>query len=50
GADLERAGERVGTRLNEIEAHREQERAAQHEKVHDVERSQRQRTHNGPSL
>ncbi|WP_153275443.1 hypothetical protein, partial [Salmonella enterica] len=40
----------VVTRLNVIEAHREQERAAQHQKALELERSQRQRTYNGPSL
>ncbi|EBK8075316.1 nuclease [Salmonella enterica] len=45
GAEFERAAAPVVVRLNGIEAHREQARAAQH-----LERSQRQRTYNGPSL
>ncbi len=50
GAEFERAAAPVVTRLNVIEAHREQERAAQHQKALELERSQRQRTYNGPSL
>ncbi|ECB3955401.1 nuclease [Salmonella enterica subsp. enterica serovar Newport] len=45
GAEFERAAAPVVVRLNGIEAHREKARAAQH-----LERSQRQRTYNGPSL
>lgn len=40
----------VVERLNAIEAHRQQERAAQHHKALELERSQRQRTYDGPSL
>jgi len=36
--------------MNGIEAHREQQRAAQHQKALELERSQRQRTYDGPSL
>ncbi|EDI1714615.1 nuclease, partial [Salmonella enterica] len=50
GAEFERAAAPVVARLNGIEAHREQERAAQHRKALELERSQRQRTYNGPSL
>ncbi|ECA3757775.1 nuclease [Salmonella enterica subsp. enterica serovar Poona] len=50
GAELERAAKPVVERLNAIEAHRQQERAAQHHKALELERSQRQRTYDGPSL
>lgn len=50
GAEFERAAAPVVVRLNGIEAHREQARAAQHQKALELERSQRQRTYNGPSL
>lgn len=50
GAEFERAAAPVVVRLNGIEAHREQERAAQRQKTLALERSQRQRTHDGPSL
>ncbi len=40
---------RVVVRLNDIEAHREQERAAQHQAL-ELERSQRQQEYDGPSL
>nr|CBX82653.1 Mobilization protein mbeA [Erwinia amylovora ATCC BAA-2158] len=50
GAEFERAAAPVVVRLNGIEAHREQERAAQHQKALELERSQRQRTYDGPSL
>ncbi|WP_426097940.1 plasmid mobilization relaxase MbeA [Hafnia paralvei] len=50
GAEFERAAAPVVVRLNGIEAHREQERAAQHQKALALERSPRQRTYNGPSL
>jgi len=50
GAEFERSAAPVVARLNSIEAHREQERAAQHQKALELERSQRQRTYNGPSL
>lgn len=43
GAEFERAAALVVARLNGIEAHREQERAAQHQKALELERSQRQR-------
>ncbi len=39
GAEFERAAAPVVTRLNVIEAHREQERAAQHQKALELERS-----------
>ena len=50
GAEFERAAAPVVARLNGIEAHREQVRTAQHQKSLELERAQRQRTHNGPSL
>ena len=50
GAEFERAAAPVVTRLNGIEALREQARAAQHQKTLELERSQRQRTYDGPSL
>lgn len=50
GAEFERAAAPVVERLNGIEAHREQERAAQHQKALELDRSQRQRTYHGPSL
>ena len=50
GAEFERAAAPVVARLNGIEAHREQERAAQHQKALELERSQRQWTYDGPSL
>ena len=50
GAEFERATKLVVERLNAIEAHRQQERAAQHHKALELERSQRQRTYDGPSL
>ncbi len=50
GAEFERAAAPVVERLNEIEAHREQARAAHHQKQLELERAQRQRTYNGPSL
>jgi len=50
GAEFERAAAPVVARLNGIEAHREQERAVQHQKALELERSQRQRTYDGPSL
>lgn len=50
GAEFERAAAPVVARLNGIEAHREQERAAQHQKTLELERSQRHRTYDGPTL
>ena len=50
GAEFERAAKPVVERLNAIEAHRHQERAVQHQKALELERSQRQRTYDGPSL
>ena len=50
GAEFKRAAAPVFTRLNSIEAHREQERVAQHQKALDLERSTRQRSYNGPTL
>ncbi|WP_423241093.1 plasmid mobilization relaxase MbeA [Erwinia amylovora] len=50
GAEFERAAAPVVMKLDGIEALREQERAAQHQKALELERSQRQRTYNGPSL
>ncbi|EPU9112435.1 hypothetical protein ACV0PP_005312 [Enterobacter hormaechei] len=47
---LKRAAAPVVVRLNDIEAHREQERAAQHQKALELERSQRQQEYDGPSL
>lgn len=43
GAEFERAAAPVVLRLNGIEAHREQARAAQHQKTLELERSQRQK-------
>lgn len=48
GAEFERAVAPVVERLNRIEAYRQQECAEQHQEA--LERSQRQRTYNGPSL
>lgn len=50
GAEFERAASPVVERLNAVELHQQQERAAQHQKTLELERSQRQRTYNGPSL
>lgn len=50
GAEFERSAAPVVARLNGIEAQREQDRAAQHQKALELERSQRQRTYNGPSM
>ncbi|OAT56522.1 MobA family protein [Obesumbacterium proteus ATCC 12841] len=50
GAEFERAANPVVERLNAIEAHRQQARAAQHQKALELERLQRQRTYDGPSL
>lgn len=50
GAEFERSAAPVVEQLNGIEALREQVRAAQHQKALELERSQRQRTHNAPSL
>lgn len=50
GAEFKRAASPVVVRLNGIEARREQVRAAQHQKALELERSQRQRTYDGPSL
>ncbi|HCT2229346.1 TPA: hypothetical protein OTR19_005457, partial [Klebsiella pneumoniae] len=47
---FERAASPVVERLNAVELHQQQERAAQHQKTLELERSQRQRTYNGPSL
>ena len=49
-AEFERVAAPVVAMLNGIEAHREQERSAQHQKALELERSQRQRTYNGPLL
>lgn len=49
GAEFERSAAPVVVRLKGIEPHREQERAAQHQKALALERSQRQRTYDGPS-
>ena len=43
GAEFERSAAPIVARLNGIEAHREQERAAQHQKALELERSQRQK-------
>lgn len=50
GAEFERSAAPVVAKLNGIEAHREKERAAQHQKALELERSQRQLTYDGPSL
>lgn len=50
GTEFERAAAPVVVKLNGIEAHREQARASQHQKAPELERSQRQRTYDGPSL
>lgn len=50
GAEFERAAKPVVARLNDIEAYREQERAAQHQKALELDLSQRQKTYDGPSL
>ncbi|CAX53401.1 plasmid mobilization relaxase MbeA [Erwinia pyrifoliae] len=50
GAEFERAAAPVVVKLNGIEAHRQQERAIQQQKELELERSQRQRTYDGPSL
>ncbi len=50
GAEFERASAPVVERLNAVELRQQQERAAQHQKALELERSQRQRTYNGPSL
>ncbi|MYY70056.1 nuclease, partial [Salmonella enterica subsp. enterica serovar Kentucky] len=42
-AEFERSAAPIVARLNGIEAHREQERAAQHQKALELERSQRQK-------
>ncbi|OFB13336.1 hypothetical protein BG488_02990 [Salmonella enterica subsp. enterica serovar Typhimurium] len=48
GAEFERAAAPVVERLNAIETNRQQERAVQHQKALELERSQWQ--HHGPSL
>lgn len=50
GAEFERAAAPVVYRLNAVEQRREHERALQHQKTLDLERSQRQRNYDGPSL
>jgi len=50
GAEFERAASPFVARLNAIKAHRQQVWAAQHQKTLEPERSQRQRTYDGPSL
>ncbi|MEC3934545.1 nuclease, partial [Citrobacter farmeri] len=50
GAEFERAAAPVVGRLNAVELRQQQERAADHQKALELERSQRQRTYNGPSL
>jgi len=50
GAEFERAAAPVVERLNAAELRQQQERAAEHQKALELERSQRQRTYNGPSL
>lgn len=50
GAEFERAAAPVVARLNGIEAHREQERAALHQKSLELENSQKQKTYNAPRL
>ena len=50
GAEFERSAAPVVERLKSIEAHRQQERAAQHQKALELDLSQRQKTYDGPSL
>ena len=50
GAEFERAAAPVVGRLNAVELRQQQERAADHQKALELERSQRQRTYNSPSL
>ncbi|HHU4123574.1 TPA: plasmid mobilization relaxase MbeA [Raoultella ornithinolytica] len=50
GAEFERAAAPVVERLTAIEQRQQYERAAQHQKTLELERSQRQRTYDGPSL
>lgn len=50
GAEFERAAAPVVERLNAVELRQQQERAAEHQKALELERSQRQRTYDGPSL
>ena len=50
GAEFERAAAPVVGRLNAVELRQQQERAAEHQKALELERSQRQRTYDGPSL
>lgn len=50
GAEFERAAAPVVERLNAAELRQQQARAAQHQKTLELERSQRQRNYDGPSL
>ena len=49
-AEFERAAAPVVARLNGIEAQREQERTARHQKALELERSQRHKSYDGPTL
>ncbi|WP_433915775.1 plasmid mobilization relaxase MbeA [Pectobacterium aroidearum] len=50
GTTFERAAKPLVMRLDDIEVRREQERAIQQQKALEMERSQRQKTYNGPTL
>jgi hypothetical protein len=50
GAEFERAAAPVVERLNAAELQQQHERALEHQKTLELERSQRQRTYNGPTL
>lgn len=50
GAEFERAAAPLVREMNVIEQRQANERALQHQKVLELERSQRQRTYDGPSL
>lgn len=50
GAEFERAAAPVIERLNAAELQQQHERALEHQKTLELERSQRQRTYNGPTL
>lgn len=50
GAEFKRAAKPVVGRLNEIEAHRQRERAIQHQRELELDRARPQRTFRGPTL
>jgi len=50
GAGFERAAAPVVERLNAIEAHRQQERALERQKIVELQRSQRHKSYDGPTL